>query len=251
MELIIGASYPAKRSGAIVVGESKAGALMVYIPFTLTGGIAFTGNQSVCIGTKDGTLQERAIEGLRDIFGWTTENPFDLQRLEIPEGDAPEFVLADYHNEPYVPNGKSEQVDSYKFRWLNKLGSGITPATSEDETAALAKWGKKFGAAVSTPKAEKKVAAPTPHDTTKPETAKPATRKVPTRKTAAAEPRKSSADETMELLCKKHGIAADDEAGVEKLGNEHWFPAQDELFGKNVSAETPEQWGQVADKLGL
>ena len=129
MELIIGASYPARRSAPIVVGESEKGALMVYVPFTLTGGIAFTGNHSVCIGTKDGTLQERAIEGLREIFGWNTENPFDLQRIEIPEGNEPEFVLADYHNEPYTPNGKSEQVDSYKFRWLNKLGSGVAVAT--------------------------------------------------------------------------------------------------------------------------
>lgn len=247
-ELIIGASYPARRSGAIVVGESKQGALMVYIPFTLTGGIAFSGNQSVCIGTKDGTLQDRAIENLRDIFGWTTENPFDLQRIEIPEGDAPEFVLADYHNEPYVPQGKSEEVDSYKFRWLNKLGSGVTAATDEDETAALAKWGKKFSSAPSTPKKEK----PTPTSSS-PSNKMPAAKAAPKRAvpTAKKEVRKESAESVMALLAKKHGADENDADAMQKLGDEHFFPAQDKLFGANVSAETSEQWGQVADSLGL
>jgi len=249
MELIIGASYPAKRSGAIVVGESKQGALMVYIPFTLTNGIAFSGNHSVCIGTKDGTLQERAIEGLREIFGWTTENPFDLQRIEIPEGDAPEFILADYHNEPYTPNGKSEQVDSFKFRWLNKLGSGITPATSEDESAAMAKWGKKFGAATSTPKVAAKVEKKAePKAEAKSGPAKP-TRKMPTK--TVAEPRKETAEMVMTLLAKKHGKDENDAEAMQELGDKFFFPAQDKLFGANVSAETPEQWGQVANELGL
>lgn len=259
MELIIGASYPARRSGAIVVGESKQGALMVYIPFTLTGGIAFSGNQSVCIGTKDGTLQERAIEGLRDIFGWNTENPFDLQRIEIPEGDAPEFILADYHNEPYTPNGKSEQVDSFKFRWLNKLGSGLTPATDEDESAALAKWGKKFSSAPSTPKSTKleKASKAVEEETKKHGSALAANkaekaapkRALPTKTPAAV--RKESAESVMTLLAKKHEADENDADAMQKLGDEFFFPAQDKLFGQNVSAETPEQWGEVANSLGL
>lgn len=244
MQLIIGASYPARRSAAIAVGESEKGALMAYIPFALTGGIAFSGNHSVCIGTKDGTLQERAIEGLRDIFGWNTENPFDLQRIEIPEGDAPEFVLADYHNEPYV-NNSGKEVDSYKFRWLNKLGSGLKQADETEESAALAKWGAKFSSAPSTPKADKKAVAK-PEQKTVP--SKTPTRKMPTNKTKT---RKSSAEEVMELLAKKHNTDTNDAEAMQALGDKYFFPAQDELFGQNVSAENPEQWGAVAEKLGL
>jgi hypothetical protein len=220
---------------------------MVYIPFTLTGGIAFSGNHSVCIGTKDGTLQERSIEGLREIFGWDTENPFDLQRIAIPEGDAPEFILADYHNEPYTPNGKSEQVDSFKFRWLNKLGGGLNQATPEDESAAMAKWGKKFGAAPSTPKAATK---PVEKVAEKPAEAAKPTRKMPTTKLAKVI-RNESAESVMTLLAKKHNKSEDDADAMQELGDKFFFPAQDKLFGVNVSAETPEQWGQVADALEL
>lgn len=247
-ELIIGASYPARRSGAIVVGESKQGALMVYVPFTLTGGIAFSGNHSVCIGTKDGTLQERAIEGLRDIFGWTTENPFDLQRIEVPEGEAAEFILADYHNEPYTPNGKSEQVDSFKFRWLNKLGSGVAPATSEDESAALAKWGKKFGAAPSTPKATTKPAEKKVEPKAE---AKPATPK----RTLAAKPAKVqrtwTGESLVEALAVKHGVDKENQDAMNILGNDIYFPVCDKLFGAGNMPETPEQLEQAAVELGL
>jgi hypothetical protein len=252
-ELIIGASYPARRSGAVVVGESKQGALMVYIPFTLTSGIAYSGNHSVCIGTKDGTLQERAIEGLRDIFGWTTENPFDLQRIPLSEGGEPEFILADYHNEPYTPNGKSEQVDSFKFRWLNKLGSGIAPATDEDESAAMAKWGKKFSSAPSTPKTLATKSAKTPVNTAenKPAEKSLPKRALPTKSAKPAEARKETMESVLTLLANKHGANEDDADAMQKLGNDLFFPAQDKLFGANVSAETPEQWGRVADSLGL
>jgi hypothetical protein len=219
---------------------------MVYIPFALTGGIAFTGNHSVCIGTKDGTLQERSIEGLREIFGWNTENPFDLQRIEIPEGDEPEFILADYHNEPYQ-NKKGEEVNSYKFRWLNKLGSGLKQADETEESAALAKWGKKFSFAPSTLKVAAKPVASKPVE-------KPAEVVAPKRalpKKIAKETRKESAESVMTLLAKKHGADENDADAMQKLGDEYFFPAQDKLFGVGVSAETPEQWGQVADALGL
>jgi len=249
-ELIIGASYPARRSAPIVVGESKQGALMVYIPFTLTGGIAFSGNHSVCIGTKDGTLQERAIEGLRDIFGWKTENPFDLQRLEIPEGDAPEFVLADYHNEPYA-NQKGEEVDSYKFRWLNKLGSGIVPATEDDESAAMAKWSKKFSSAPSTPK-ETKPAAKAELKPAK----NPAEKTVPKRTLPAKSAARTETIESItSLLCKKHGKDENNQDDTDALGNEILFPTVDKFMGQENFVDfdklTKEQWGQIADSLGL
>ena len=219
---------------------------MVYIPFMLTGGIAFSGNQSVCIGTKDGTLQERGIQGLRDIFGWTTENPFDLQRIEIPDGNAPEFILADYYNEPYTPTGKDEPVDSYKFRWLNKLGGSYSPTTPEDETAAMAKWGSKFSTAPSTPKEVKSTAKTNTRTAVKVVTPK---RALPTK--AAKATRTETAESVMTLLAKKHKANENDANEMQKLGDEFFFPAQDKLFGANVSAETPEQSGQVADSLGL
>lgn len=244
MELIIGASYPAKRSGAIAVGESEKGALMCYIPFMLTGGIAFTGNHSVCIGTKDGTLQERAIEGLREIFGWKTENPFDLQRIEIPEGDSPEFVLADYHNEPYT-NKKGEEINSYKFRWLNKVGSGLTPATPDDESAAMAKWGAKFSTAPSTPKEK-----PTPTKSS-PSNKMPATPKRTLAKAETKPARVLTAETLLSLIAKKQGVDENDQDAMNTFGNDVYFPLTDKLFGNGVMPETPEQFEQVAKEFGV
>ncbi len=247
-ELITGASYPARRVKEMVVQESKNGALMVYIPFALTGGIEYQGSHSVCIGTKDGTLQEMAIQNLRDIFKWETENPWDLQRIPIPDSEEPEFVLADYHNEPYTPNGKTEQVDSFKFRWLNKLGSGVAPATEEEETAGLSKWGKKFSTAPSTPApAKKKTQAPAPHNSTK-----PAEKVAPKRTLAAKAPtRVLTAESLLTLIAQKKGIDENDQEAMNTFGNDVYFPLTDKLFGAGNMPETPEQFEQVAKEFGV
>lgn len=256
-QLVIGASYPARRSSGIAVKESTKGALMVHIPFKLTGDLAFEAIHSVCIGTKDGTLQEHAIENLHRIFpAWDSQNPFDLQRLEIPEGSDAEFMLVNYHNEPYTPEGKTEQVDRFVFQWINELGRGAVQASDDEEKATLAKWGVKFGLG-------KSAAAGKPTKKTEPEPdSAPTTRKAPGKKSAAA-PRKSNAGEVWALLLKKHGvktvkdndgdIVADPETpeSVTDPIQEEYFNAQDELFGKGAEVTTDEQWGQVADRLGV
>lgn len=245
-ELVLGAAYPARRSGQIAVSmnpETKS--LMVYIPFALCG-IEFSGTQSICIGTKDGTLQEVALQNLHDIFNWQTENPFDLQRLPQSEGQEAEFTLAECFIDSYTPKGKTDAIQSYKFRWLNKVGGTTKVSTEDEEAAALEVWGKKFSSAPSTPKSEKK-------STSKPEgkpAAKAPARKLPTN-TAAKEVRKETAESVMTLLAKKHEADESDGDAMQKLGDEFFFPAQDKLFGVGVSAETPEQWGQVANELGL
>lgn len=241
-KLIEGASYPARRSEAIAVNESALGAVMVYIPYTLVG-VVYTGIQSVCIGTKDGVLQEKQIATLREVFpGWTSENPFELQRLPLPEGDAAEFKLADYQNEPYEKNGVT--VDSWKFKWLNTLGSGLKYSTETDEQKVLSKWGKKFGVA----------AAPAAKVETKTATAEVVSEKskTPARKTPAKKAaRTSSAKEVFELLVKSKYPNGATEQQSEDLGNDVWFPALDEVLGQGATEGTPEQWGQVADKLGV
>ena len=139
-ELVKGASYLAKLAGQIIVQESKKGALMVYVPYSLVG-LEFQETHSLCIGTKDGQLQEATLQNLRDIFGWTTENPFDLQRLDI--STAPEFKLVDWHAEPYKKEN-GDDVDKWVFRWLNRAGSGVAPATDEEEAETMAKMGREI-----------------------------------------------------------------------------------------------------------
>ena len=234
------ASSPAKRNGVISVKDT--GALMVYVPYKLVGEYANEGIQSICIGKKDGTLQEAAIATLRKVFGWNTPNPYDQQRIPMTDSDEAEFQLAEWYNEPWT-NKEGKEVNSWKFRWFNEIGKGIAPATDDEEKASLEKWGSKLEMALgSKPEAAAKK--------TEPEKAK-----VPARKAAApakkTEPRKSSPAEVMELLVKKHYPDGATEDQQQEIGDKYYFPAQDELFGVNVAAETPEDWGKVADRLGL
>lgn len=258
VELVLGADYPARRNGQIAVSmnpETKS--LMVYIPFALCG-IEFAGTQSICIGTKDGTLQEVALQNLHDIFNWQTENPFDLQRMAQPESQDAEFTLAECFLDSYTPKGKTDAIQSYKFRWLNKLGSGAKVSTDDEESAAMEVWGEKFSSALSTPKPEKKAEAKKEE---KP-AVKTSARKLPARTVATAvtkEARKETCDSVTDLLAKREGKNVDDQDEMNELGNNILFPACDKLFGtwdgktltKSGFAETPEQWGQVADELGL
>lgn len=239
-ELKEGASSPAKRNGVISVKDT--GALMVYVPYKLVGEYEHEGVQSICIGKKDGTLQEAALATLRKVFGWNTANPYDLQRIPMTDSEEAEFQLAEWHNEQWE-NKEGKMVDSWKFRWFNELGKGVIPATDEEERASLEKWGSKFEMALgSKPVATEK----------KTETEKA---KAPVRKASApakkSEPRKSSPEEVMELLVKKYHPDGASEDEQQALGDKYYFPAQDELFGVNVAAETPEDWGKVADHLGL
>lgn len=257
--LTVGGSYPARRNGPMAVQATKDNALMVYIGYSLVG-VNHLGRHGVCIGTKDGTIQQRALDGLKKIFpAWASANPFDLQRIALPETEDAEFMLADWHNEAWT-NGKGETVDSWQFRWLNELGAGVRQSTEEEEAAALKLWGGKFAAVLGLP--AKEVAKATGNPTQSSGATLPS--RSPGRpKKVTAEPakvaRKSSAEEVMRLLTNKsypnhpkdadgNVIATEDEQ--QSLGNE-FYNAQDALFGQNVGAKTPEQWGQVADRLGL
>lgn len=245
MELTIGASYPARLSGPISVKMEESHALMVYIPYSLVG-TAFSEIHALCIGTKDGVYRELVDKNLRKIFPeWTDASPFELQKVQPNESGEAQFTMADWAADSPWVNKKGETVQNYSFKWINELNSGIRQSTDAERAAAESMWGAKWG----------KPAAPTPHDTSKPkvveaEAVKPATPKRG-RPATAAKIRTSSAEEVMELLVKKYhpNGASDDEQ--QALGDKYYFPAQDELFGVNVAAETPEQWGAVADKLGL
>jgi len=239
-ELKIGGNYLGKRNGVIAVKPSKQGALMVNIPYSVIDSGA-TGIHSICIGTKDGTLQEKAILNLREIFkGWTSANPFDLQRLPENESGEAEFELKDWHDESYTPEGKDTIVNKFVFRWLNPISRASLPASETEEAEVLAKWGKKFEYILKPVTA---TVTPEPTPVSKP------TKKVPAKKVESV--RVSSAEEIMDLLIAKYHPKGASEDEQQKLGDNYFFPAQDTLFGKDVSAETPEQWGQVANHLGL
>ncbi len=255
-------TYLARREKPIVIQESANGALMAWLQYRLLNSeVNFSGTHSVVLGKMDGTLMTKAFENLHKIFpAWASNDPFELAEIEIPEGDGAEFELADcYIDDSYVPANSEDgaPVLQFKARWINSIGASRLPEVTPDEAAEIkSKWSGKWSSLGGAVKAAATVAAPKEKKPAAkkevaavPEAPKPPTRKAPV---TVAKKRTSSAEEVMTLLVKKHypnGDASEDQQ--QELGDKHYFPAQDKLFGVNVSAETPEQWGQVADELGL
>jgi len=243
---VIGGSYPARRTSAIAIKASESGALMAYIPYALVGDAIHEGTHSMCIGTKDGTIQEKTILNLREIFpAWTTANPFDLQRIPEP-GEEAEFKLSEYFDDSYT-NKSGGVTQKFSFKWLNKLSSGTAPATQDEEAEILAKWGAKFSAVLGG-----KASAPIAQAVA-PELATAASK--PGRKPKAAavvqDVPESSAEAVYAAICEKHASISDDEKG------ELYFKLQDKAFptkerdgNGNFKVElTPKEWGMVLAKV--
>lgn len=237
-------TYTARRSGPIVVYESDAGALMADIPVRLLNAdIAFSFTHSVCLGKIDGTLMTKTFETLHKIFpSWEGNNPFDLQDVEIPEGDGAEFELAECDvDDSYISPTTGEAVVQFKARWLNALGAGRRAALPDDEKEqVVSKWSVKWDAISGKP-----AAAAKPAPAAKKEA--PAKRQAPPAKKAA--PRTATMEDVWNALVKKNeGVSEDD------ISNNILYPAADEIAGQSVSdvtTLTPEQWGAIADKLGV
>lgn len=245
----------------IAIRESEKGALMAYVPYRLlVEGLIFEGTHQECIGTKDGSLQDITINNLREIFPtWESQNPFDLQRVELMEGDDVEFTLVDWHNEPYVTSG-GKTVDKWCFKYINKPGRGTSaPSTEEEESATLAKWGVKFG--LGKPAASEKKS--TPGKSAAKET--PTTTKPTPGKKAKAP--KVWTDATVWLaLAVKNGLKitkdadgddeVDPDTSAEKLDPvvSAYYAGQNEAIGYDSTSGneiSAEQWGKVAAKLEL
>ena len=232
--------YQCCRTGLITFEESLQGALMVKIPFESLDADPIAGTYSTCIGQKDGTMQELTIKNLMETF--KVENLVDLLTLEVPDQPTHEFDLSDWQAGKYPG-----------FKWLNP------PREAQDPSKVEEKWGAKlalFSANKPAPSTPKSAAKPTAKPAAEKPVEKPAEkalpkRALPTKSAKPAEARKETMESVLTALAKKNGVNEDDADAMQKLGNDYFFPAQDKLFGKDVSAETPEQWGQVAEELGL
>ena len=246
-------TYQARRTNPIVISETPNGALMGWIEYRLLNAdIAFHGVHSVVLGKTDGTLMTKTFENLHKIFPtWTSNNPFELSAIPIPDGDGVEFVLVDcYIDDTYIPaNSEDGQpVLQFKARWLNAVGDSRLPVVTPDEVQTIqSKWSSKWDAIGGKPAATpaKKV------EVVEAEVVKPAAPKRGRPAAVKSAARTSSAEEVMSLLVKKYHPNGASEDEQQALGDKYYFPAQDKLFGVNVSAETLEQWGMVAVELGL
>lgn len=244
--------YQARRYDAIVVREEESGSLMAYIPCLLIGSepADFKFTHALCLGSKDGVVQQRNIETLKTIFpDWDGLDPFGLEEIPLPEGEEPEFDLGDcFHDDSYTPEGSGAPVIQFKAQWLNPLGGGRPkkePMTEAEKKQARTKWAGKFKAISGKPAPKN---SPAPHNTAKPavKSSAPARNAPPARGgKAASEARTSTQEEVWEGLKSKFPKEKDD-----KLA-EKFYAAQDEVSPDANGELTAEQWGEVATNLGI
>jgi hypothetical protein len=245
-------TYIGRKTGAMSVYEAGSGALCVAIPLMiLNADVAWSGKHTETIATSDGTLRERSIQNLKDIFGFDGSMSLRDWIASLPEVDPEnqcEFELADCHSEEYTPeatqaNPNPQPKQTFKIGWMNPVGGGVKMPAAMDRESFLAKWGEKFKAIdTGKPVTKKETKAATETKAAGPARAAAS---GPTRKTTSAASRSSSLDEVWGGLKKLHPKDNDDQLSAK------FYAAVDELApGTNGENLSPQKWGEIADKLG-
>lgn len=215
----------------IVVYEATTGSLCAAIPCEVCEGddAGKVIKHTVTMVNKDGAIQTRTNDTLKEVFGWDGLDPFWLMDADLSEVTF-EIVI------------ESETTDKGTFskvKWLNPLGGGQKMPETADRRSVLAKYGSKFRA-LSTAAKPAPASAP----------AKPATKPAPAlpKKSTAPPPQSgptATMEECWEEMCKANdGKSQDDLATL-------WFATLKEMFGTDNNSDiTPQQWGQLKPKLG-
>ena len=144
-------TYKARLNGKMVVEQTKKGALLVWIPYRLCDlEVPYSGKHMLVVGLKDGTLNQKAIEALKEAFSWDGSDIFDLEQIEVPEGDIAQFVLADCeHDDSYTPDGEDDPVIQFKAKWFNPLSGASRmpkPLEEEERQKVHKRWANKLKA---------------------------------------------------------------------------------------------------------
>lgn len=242
-------TYRAKQNGIVIVRKEETGSIMAYIPYVLTNcqeSPNFSEVHNLTLCAKDGTLQQRSINYMRQVFqNWDGEN---LADIEMPaEGEEiPTFDLADcFHDDSYTPEGASEPLLQFKAKWFNPPGGGRKQSMTEAERkSAIVGWKAKYKAMTAV---SGKPATVTKPATAQPAAAKPAVKGPPGRKPAAAT-RTSDANTVFEAICTAN--PENDDAA----NGQAYYDACDAVVegsSEDPSKLTPENWGQILTNIGL
>lgn len=273
-ELLAVGTYPAKvyrpesseTNSGLVIKETKEGALTVQIPVIIEfeDGSDWKGKGTVTLVKRDGTPMTRAIESLVAIFGWQDVNNFF--ELEDLDASGAEFEVVIIHDD-WIPDGETQPIKVAKVQWINEIGaSAKMPQPVADRKKLLTKYGSKFKAVATArpaakPAAAKAKPAPEPEAAVeaKPEEVKPTPAKKggaparpapksagpPSRKSTSATARTCTQEEVWDLLCEANPDDDDKALGAK------YYAAQDKLFPGANGDLTLQQWGEVANELGV
>ncbi len=234
-------TYQGKTNGALVVYEAESGSLCVAIPVILTNSeIAWHGKHTMVLVKKDGEIQGRVNQTLKEVFNWDGLDPFWLTEQDF--GDIT-FDLVCAHEE-FTPRATEDNPDpqpvmAFKIQWLNAPGGGSRMPEMADRKAILAKYGNKFRALAGGKKPEPAKAAPAA-------AAKPAAAPAPAKKSGppAAKAKPAALEATVEeawAACTK----ANPEMSDEQAGEVYYAKIAELFPGVEPGDLSPIQCGAV------
>lgn len=221
MQLPEPGTYAAQLNGGIVIYETDKGALCAALPIKIDG---WNGKHTMTIVKADGTVQQRTVQTLKDVFSWDGADPFWLSDNDL---SACEFEIVGVH-EDYDKDGETKT--GFKIQWLNPVGGGGGTKMPEpaDRKTVLAKFGAKLRALSG----GKQVVPPKP-------AAKPA---VP--------PAKPSSTFPPCTMTEAYAVCLANHDGNEQSAGVAWYAAMDSLFpGKNNSELTDADFGRLKAHL--
>ncbi len=219
-------TYPAHPTGRVEVGEHANGCLIATMEFDI--GEGRTISNVFWLTTKDGAINTRSIETLKEIFGWDGADPFWLADHAVEFVDvAVELVIK---NETFQGNDGNDHTVP-KVKWVNPIGGGVQIANS-DRKALTSKYGAKLRAVSGGTPATKKTAPP----------AAPAKAALP------PEPKQNGIPSDMHACWKTLTDAMADKPRNDVEAQ--WFEIIKEACGDKPQADyTPADWGVVMAKI--
>ena len=235
--------YPAQPTGRVEVGEHENGCLIAKMEFDL--GEGRTISNTFWLTTKDGGVNTRSIETLKEIFGWDGADPFWL------EDHAAEFVDVSVQlvieNHTFTGRDGVERI-APEVKWVNPTGGGMGGAqvANGDRTSLLAKYGAKLRAVSGgTPVSKKPVPQSAPQK--QPDLPSPVAPGAMGDKPPVT-PKKAVLPSDMNACWKALTDAMANKPRTEVEAK--WFEIIKAVHGDKQQPEyTPGDWGMIMDQL--
>lgn len=223
--------YPAQPTGRVEVGEHENGCLIAKMEYDL--GEGRTISNTFWLTTKDGAVNTRSIETLKEIFGWDGADPFWLADHAAEFVDVSVELVIENHT---FPGRDGVERTAPEVKWVNPIGGGMggVQVANGDRTSLLTKYGAKLRAVAGGTPVPKKTTPPVPP--------------ILTNATPPPAPKKAVLPSDMNACWKALTDAMADKPRAEVEAK--WFEIIKAVHGDKPQPEyTPGDWGMVMEKL--
>jgi hypothetical protein len=208
---------------ALSITETEKGAIMLNFTFALDDGTVIPARQ--CLVQKDGTISEITLRMLRECFGFTGPDPFEL-------ADNPELLAKPVELVVAIEEYEGKQRSVVKY--INPPGGGTGTGKPVDRNQFKQRFGTKLRAMTGgSPAATPKPAAPKPPT--------PPAAPAATKTTAPKKP--TAGPSTME---EAWGVFCNENTGIDEQElYRRWDVLLTKIKPNHGNNLTPEEWGQA------